>query len=873
MPDRIYRFLLLAYPRAFRETHGAEMVGVFQECYRASRKGSLLLFWLGTVWDAISNGCLLRLSSDENGDRLAFGWSKDVRYALRQLARSPGFSLAVVLTLALGIGANTAIFSFVNALLVRPFPFANPDRLVEVYGLNGSDKSRLSMREVADLNESAKLFEEFAGYNNTGYNYSGDGGQAEHYLITRSTHNLFHVLGVMPALGSTWPAISDRSRDFQIVLTHDLWTRRFQSDPAIVGKQVLMDGYPNTVVGVAAPGFKFPVREALFRCWGIDPNPRSYEERHRRALFVVGRLKRGVSLEQGRDELAAIGQRLARDFPLTNSRIRLGMAPLRDVYTGGVRPYLLLLLGAVGFVLLIACANVANLMLARSTGRKREMAIRVALGAAKSRLVRQVLVESMVYSAIGGVIGIGIALLALRVLTQIITVELPAWMDVRIDGAVLVYMLGVTVLTSLLAGLLPAVRGARRDVQEALKQGAAGSTKPSRALKPMVTAEVAFASVLLVGAGLMMQSFARLLDVDLGFRTDHMYTFKMGLSWRKYNLERSRELARRVLEQLAQIPGVTAVATDTSLPLAPRSGGLPVRLEGQTTTAEEAANPTVALHQVSPNYHQVMGIPLLDGRQLNDLDHLSNPRVAVVSERLAKRFWPGQNPIGKRVLPADLMGPYRAVWLTVVGVVGNVRYGGPAGEVGIDLYVPYQQAGSQGPNFVVRTAVEPESIHRQVLQAVAKVDAEEPPSEMLTMDQVLNRTIWQRKLAGVVCSILAGLALLLAAIGIYGVIAYSVSQRVREIGIRTALGAARGDILLMVAAEGARFVMPGIAMGIALGLALARAVSTLLFQISPYDPITLGGVLLALILVASCACLVPALRAARVDPLLALRTD
>jgi putative ABC transport system permease protein len=866
------RVLRLFLPEQDYEGMSGDLAEEYETSIRPQRGWlrSALWYW-GEVLLAV--GAEIRIGLQGGSDGWVFGWSKDVRYALRQLRKSPGFSFSVIATLALGIGTNTAIFSFVNALLLRPFPFPGPDQLVEVYGLNRSDKSRLSIREVRDLNENTTLFGGFAGYADTGYNYGGNGGPAEHFVVTRATSELFRVLGVPLTLGGVWPATSDRSRAFEIVLTHDLWARRFQSDPAIVGKQVLMDGYPNTVTGVAAPGFKFPIREAMFRCWGIDRDPKSYDERHRREVFVVGRLKPGVSIEQGRAEVEALGRRLKLDYPLTNSRMDFGLAPLRDAYMGGVRPYLLVLLGAVGFVLLIACANVANLILARSAGRKRDAAIRIALGAARARLIRQSLVETLVFSLLGGAIGVGAAHTALQSLTGIINVELPSWMDVRVDTSVLLYTAAVSILTGMIAGVLPAIRGSRRDLGEALKQGAAGSSKPSAALSPMVTAQVAFATVLLVGAGLMMQSFARLLDVDLGFRTDRMFTFYMGLSWRKYNLERSKELEKRVLAELKRIPGVIEAGLDTQLPLTPRTEEVPIRTEGRTTARDEAESPLIGFHQVSSNYHRMMGIPVIEGRPFNDLDHDTSVKVAIVSERLAKRFWPGENPIGRKILPGDVLRPWQTEWLTVVGVSGNVKHNGPAGEPGMDLYIPFIQAGWQAASFMVRTAVPPESLHRQVLQAVARVDPEEPPTEMVTMDEIAGRTIWQRRLAGVVFTALGGLALVLATVGIYGVIAYSISQRVREIGIRSALGAGRSDILRMVTAEGARFVIPGVLIGIALALGFARAASSMLFEVSPFDPLAFGGAVIALLAIALCACLIPATRAARVDPLIALRTD
>ena len=540
---------------------------------------------------------------------------------------------------------------------------------------------------------------------------------------------------------------------------------------------------------------------------------------------------------------------------------------------GDVRPYLLILLGAVGLLLLVACANVANLLLARAAGRQREMAIRAALGAGRGELVRQSLAESLVHSCVGGAIGVAIAYAALPVLTKMITVELPSWMAVRIDGAVLLFALGVVLLTSVLAGLLPAIRGARYELQQALRQGAAGSTRHGSALGPMVMSEVAIATLLLMGAGLMLQSLSRLMNTDLGFRTDNTFTFEMGLSWRKYNYERARDLQTRVLERLKQIPGVTDAALDTMLPLTGRTEQTAIQLENQTSALDLAAAPISGVHQVSANYHRVMGIRLLEGRLFEDRDRQTTPKVAIASRKLARRLAPERGILGMRVLPRDRFGPGAQEWLTIVGIVDDVRHDGPAAETSMDLYVPYLQTGWTASSFVVRTGLPAEVIHREVLRAVASVDPGEPPNDLLMMDQALSRKIWQRRLAGVVFSILAGLALSLAGIGIYGVIAYSVSQRVREIGIRSALGARRADIVRMVVLQGARFVLPGIALGIAAGLLLGRPVQSLLFQISPHDPATLAIVVAVECVIACCACIIPAARAARMDPLSSLRSD
>jgi putative ABC transport system permease protein len=843
--------------------------GDLREEYEASSQ-STLWYWAQTI-RAIALGTGGRLRTIREG--CSTGWGKDIQQSIRRIVRTPGFSVVVVLTLALGIGANTAIFSFVEALLLRSLPFAEPDRLVQVHTFNGSERSRLSLREVADLNEQAKLFDGFAAYRDSAYNYGGDGGPAEHLLIARTTENLFQVLGVPLALGETWPKVNDRSRSFTIVLSYELWKRRFHSDPAIVGKQVLMDGFPNTVAGVASPGFSFPAHAMLFRCWGIDRDPNAYEARERRLALVVGRLKPGVSIRRARAELSSIAQRLARDFPATNRQIQFDIAPLQDTYAGAVRPYLMLLLGAVGFVLLMACVNVANLFLTRSASRQREMSIRAALGASRVRLIRQFMVESLIYSLVAGFMGFLIAYLAVGVISRIITVDLPPWMEVRIDNGVLLFLFGVSLLTGLLAGAIPAWRASRRDLSRTLSEGSRGSSKDSRVLQPLVAVEIAFAVVLLAGAGLMVQSFLRLLKVDLGFRPDHLLTFDMGLSWRKYNLDRARQFEQQVLSGLSGLPGVRAAIGSTSLPLTGRESTVPITVDGQTSERDQSRNPLVNFQQVSANYHQAMGIPLFEGRHFSDFDREGSQSVAIVSAHLAKRLWPGQSPLGKRILPADVLAPWVPKWLTVVGVVGDVKHESPASEPGLDLYIPFTQAGTQHTSFAIRTTVDPQTLATAALQIVASVDREEPASEMMTMHQVVENTIWQRRLTGVVFAVLGGLALLLATIGTYGVIAYSVSQRIKEIGIRSALGARPPDILRMVAVDGARFIFPGVLAGLGIALLLGRLVSNLLFEIGASDAVTLGGVVGVLATVSAFACLVPAWRAANLDPLRALRDE
>jgi putative ABC transport system permease protein len=868
------RLLAIALPRDDFEGLSGDLSEEFDSI--RPRLGSLragLWYW-GQTLRAVVLGTGRRF--DSLREFSTSGWGKDARQAVRQLAKAPGFSLTVVLTLAIGIGANTAIFSFVNALLLRPLPYPNPDRLVEVYGFNGSEKTRLSLREVNDLKEQSRSFEGVAAFRDSAYNYAGDsagdGGAAEHFEITRTTGDLFRVLGVRMEIGDTWPAIDDRSRSFEIVLTHELWERRFHSDPTVIGRQVLMDGFPNTITGVASREFTFPARVALFRCWGIDRDPNAYEQRDRRIARAIARLKPGVSFEQAASELASIAQRLSRDFPATNARMQFRLSPLRDSYIADVKPYLYLLLGAVGLVLLIACANVANLLLSKGTSRRRELSIRTALGASRTILVRQMIVESVVLSLLGGMAGLLLANGVIAAILKVITVDLPAWASVWIDWTVLLFLSGISVLTGVVSGVMPAIRLSRRDPREALAEGGRGSSRQTSALGPMVMTEVAFAAVLLAGAALMMQSFIRLQTVDLGFRTDRLLTFHVGLSWRKYNLERSTAFEQRALEGLRRIPGSADVAFTTALPLSGHEQTITVSLEGQ---AQEQAtqNPLVYFEQVDTDFHRTMGIPLQRGRLFTDADRARSPAVALVSDHAARRLWPGQNPIGKRILPADAFRPWVPQWLTVVGVVGDVKHQSPASDPGLDIYIPFVQAGSQGGDFVIRSNIDPLALIRQATQVVASIDREEPASEWLTMDEISANTIWQRRIAAFVSAALSVIALLLATIGIYGVIAYSVNLRTKEIGIRSALGASAIGIVGMVMLDAARFVLPGIMVGVAISLVLARAVSTLLFGITPGDPATFLLVALLLLSVAACAAAIPAIRAAGRDPLSALRSE
>jgi putative ABC transport system permease protein len=803
---------------------------------------------------------------------LGVGIGQDITSALRMLRKGPSSALVLLTTLALGIGANAAMFSVAHALLLRPFPFPDPDRLFHIYALVGDDKSRLSVREIADLNERAQVFTAVAGYAHTSYNYNGNGGASENFVVTRTTHQLFDVLGITPLLGASWPAIDDRSRSFDIAITHDLWVRRFNADPAIIGTHVRMDGYPNQVTAVLPPGFSFPANEQVYRSWGIEEDPQTYERRSRREVLAIARLKPNVTREQADAALAALSRQLAADAPETNASVRFAMEPLRETYAGQVRPYLILLMIAVSVVLLMACVNVTSLLLARASGRDREMAVRAALGAGRLRLFRQSLIESVVLSALGGALGIGVAHWGTIAVTSLVRAQLPPWMDIRTDVTVVAFLAVVSLTTALLAGVLPALKLSGHGLIDRLKEGARGSASGSRLRNGLVVAQMSFAMALLVGAGLLIQSFQRLQSVDLGFNPERLLTFHVGLSWNKFDLPDARRFQRDVLAGLKQLPGVEDAFLNTQLPLTGRTSVVHIALPGQDSDNARVANPLVTFQQVSTNYHRGLGIQLVRGRLFDERDHEHAPRVALVSESLAARLWPDREPIGQQLRPDDHF-IWNREWVTVVGVVGNVKHDSPAGVAGLDLYLPFEQAGLQSADFLVRAAGDPMALAPAVARVVAAVDPEEPLAHLLTMEQIVANTVWQRSLATRVFTMLGALALALACAGIYGVIAYNVSRRQREIGIRGALGAQRRDLLRLVLSDGLALIVPGVVLGLATSLVGMRVMAHLLFEASVVDLAALAGATVVLLAAGLLACFLPARRAARLDALVALRHE
>ena len=807
---------------------------------------------------------------------------REVRFAARSLRKEPGFALIVAGALALGIGANSAIFSFINGLLLSPLPYREGDRLVRIQSQRGRETGMLSLLEILDLKEQATLFEGVASFRNTQYNITGD-GPPEALRAAVVNWNLFELLGVKPMLGATWPASHERISIFEIVLSYEVWQRRFGGDPGIVGKKIMLDAAPYEVLGVMPPGFHFPLDADLYR----RVPPGDFNSRSTRESGLIGRLRPGVSPAQAQAELNALAERWQRSFPETNTGMGLTLTPLRELYLGPAGAYLWLLLGAVAVVLLIACVNVASLMLTRALARERELAIRSALGADRRRLLLQMLAESLLLSLAGGALGLGLAFAGIRVLKMLLRLELPAWMEIGLDARVLGFTFLLSVVAAALTGLWPALRASRPNLNEVLKEGGKSSASAGslRARRILVTAQIALALVLLVGAGLLLQSFARLQRTELGFDAANLLTLKVDPPWSRYKyVHQTAPFYRRVVEEVERIPGVTAVGWNDSLPLAGqdvRAGAnrLALEIEGQPREQQER-NPFVNAQIVNHAYFAALGIPLRQGRSFTAHDTQETARVAVVSDAFAAQFWPGQSPLGRRIRlgqrnqnyrPAD--APAEEPWYEIAGVVGNVRQRSLTADAGLDVYLCDQQEFSPESYLAIRANRAPLALVDAVRQAVWRVDPEQSVFDIRTMEARVLDTIWQQRLTGVVFALFAALALALAALGIYGVMNYAVRQRANELGIRMALGAQPRDVLKLVLGEGLTLALYGAGLGLVCAFALSRLAKHLLYGVSASDPATFAFVAALLLLVALLACYVPARRAMRVDPLVALRDE
>lgn len=808
---------------------------------------------------------------------------QEFRYAFRALVRERNFSVIAILTLAIGIGACTAMFSFVNALLLSEPPYKEPDRLVRITSQRGNEAGMLSIREVYDLREQAKLFEDFATLRNTQYNVTGN-RPPEALTALVNSHNLFDLLGVKPFLGETWPFSHEAQRVFEIVIGYELWKSRYGGDREIIGKAIMLDSAPYKVLGIMPPGFNFPLNAQLYR--RIPPG--DLDSRSIRESSVLARLKPGVTIAQGQEELSAIAAGWQQTYPQTNAGLQLTASSFRENYIGRARTYLLLMMDAVFFVLLISCVNVMNLMLARALAREHETAIRMALGAGRATLLRQIFAETALIAAAGGLIGFAISLGAVGVMNHMIRLDLPPWMKIAVDWRLLAFTFSVSLIAGLIAGLVPAFRQTNPRISECIQQGSKGIS--SRTVKRggrqlLIVSQVALALVLLVAAGLMMKSFVQLQNVPLGFDASHLVTLKIDPPWFKYKrVSQTAPFYRRVIEEILRIPGVEAAAFNDSLPLAGldvREGAnrLSIEIEGQSR-GEQQNNPYVNAQIVGSGYFSTLNIPLLAGRNFDQRDQQQTIPVALISERTARRFWQDSNPIGRRLKLSGRPQNYRPdggdnddPWLTVLGIAGNVRQRGVMSPPGLDVYVCDQQLFSPESYLSIRTKLPALALIPFVKQAVWKVDPEQSIFDVQSMDERVSKTVWQQQLAGTILSVFATVALILAAIGIYGVMSYIVSQRTREFGIRLALGAGPQSVVRLVIKQGFTLIAAGAFLGTLGCLAFARSLRSILFEVKITDPTTYAVVVLTLAAVGLMACYLPARRTKHLDPLVALRDE
>jgi predicted permease len=809
---------------------------------------------------------------DARGVMMVEELGRDLRYGARMLLKQPGIALVAVVTLALGIGANSTIFSFFSGVLLRPLPYRQPERLVlldEIARTRGGLSLGVSWPNYLDWRAQNRVFTDVGGYQNITFTLTGV-GDAEELSGTMASDGLFEMLGVAPLLGRTFtPKENQPAHHRVVILSFSLWQRRFGGDPKIVGRTIALVNRAWTVVGVMPPDFKFPASTDFWIPLAHDP---SWWPRSMHGMGAIARLKPGATLAQAQSEMSMIARRLEEQYPVSNEGLDVSVINLRDHLVKDYRQGLWILLGVVGFVLLIACANVANLLLARATARYREMAIRAALGAGRWRIVRQMLCESLLLGVLGGMAGIVIAWWGLDLLLAAIPIELPFWMKFNVDGRVLSFTLAVSLITSLIFGAAPALQAARIDLNEALKEGGRGGVSGSRhrLRHLLVVAEVALALILLVGAGLMMRSFLRLQQVNLGFNPENVVTLRVTVPGIGYRGS-SAPFFHQLVERVNALPGVDVAGAIVDLPLAGDYWQSILTIEGRPELAL-GQPPSVQNHIITPHYFRALGTPLIAGRDFTDADARDAPKVVIVDERLAREYWPNENPLGKRIRlgpPAD-NGP----WLTVIGMVGVVQHKS-LDEVtpGKLIYLPVLQSPVGYMSLVVRSSAPPESMIASVKALVKEVDANLPITHMSTMREIVAESVWQPRLYAILFVLFALVALLLAAVGIYGVISYAVTARTNEIGIRMALGAERRHVLKLVVGQGMVLVLGGVGFGLAGALLLTRLMKSLLFGVSVTDSLTFAGVSLLLFSVALLACYLPARKAARVDPLVALRHD
>lgn len=805
---------------------------------------------------------------------------KDIRYGIRGLLKRPGFTVIALITLALGIGANTAIFSVVNAVLLRPLPYQKPEELVIVWEdatFAGFPHNTPAPANYVDWKTQNQSFADMAASNETSFNLTGD-GEPERVSAYAVSANFFPLLGVQPLLGRSFTPDEDRPGGTKaVVLSYGLWQSRYGGDRNILNREILLDGEKHAVVGVMPASFQFFAKDV--RVWvPMALTQEDWANRGGHYLVVVARLKPGVSVTQAQADMNAVMRRISTDHPEETMEGKMGVVvmPVRDEFVGDARGSLIVLLVAVAFVLLIACANVAGLLLARAVGRRKEIALRLALGAGRPRVIRQLLTESLLLAVAAGVLGSLLAYASFTFLQGLVPEQMELATSLKLDVRILVFTIAVSIITGIIFGLVPALQSANFDLNDALKQSSGRVTSTGRLRSAMIVFEVALSIVLLVGAGLLIQTLFQLFRQYSVLEPEKILTMRTILPFEKYKEPQRRDnYYQQVLQRVEHLPGVVAAGYSTSIPLAWKGGTSGFYPEGLATPIPGMAYD--ANHrEVSANYLKTMNIPLRQGRYFESSDNAQSLPVAIINETMARQYWPGENALGRRFKVGDPEEPGKQ-WKEIVGIVADIRQMEIDEPVKAEMYIPYQQI-TDWPGYIprdlaIRTSGDTSSLAGAVRQIIREVDPDQPVSNVATMAEVLGTEAGQRRMGMIMLVGFASLALLLASLGIYGVLAYFVTQHTNEIGVRQALGATPRNILLLVLKKGMGLTFVGVAIGLIASFALTRLMSSLLFGVTAADPLTFATVPLVLVMVALLACYIPARRATKVDPLVALRYE
>jgi len=886
----LFRLLLLLYPAPFRRRHGAEMWQVCQDRLASARR-TRGLAGAATVWrheatDHLRAAARARVdarrrrpaavSPAATPDRISWvlpALAQDVRFGARQLARRPGFTLVAVVTLALGIGATSAVFTVINGVLLRPLAFADPDRVALLYRttLSGA-RASISPLDYLDYRDELTSFSRVAAIQNARRNLTGS-GEPERLLGSSVTADFFPLLGVRPALGTTWPD-DGPGDDHVVVLAYGLWQRALGGDPSVVGRQVMLHDEPYTVVGVMPDWFGYPAAAEFWIPLRFEPDDLTPNQRGAQYLQAIGRLKPGVSLADARAELAALSDRQRAAYPRQyDARTSAGATPVLDTLVENVRPALVVLAGAVGLVLLIACANVANLLLVRAAGRRAELAVRASLGAGRGRLARQLVTESLLVALLGGALAVALASWGVRLLVALDPAGLPRADAVAVDWRVLAFTAAVAAASGVLFGIVPAVQATRSSLADSLRQGARDVSAGARRFRHgLVVVEIALALVLLTGAGLLMRSFVNLQRVDTGFDPRGVLTFNLYLPDSAYpTAEAVSGFYNRMFDELEALPGAERAGMIFGLPLGRYNGSSSFSIDGRPDP--EIGDYSAMVRIIGGHYFEAMRIPVQRGRAFTRADSVNAPPVALVNAATARLYWPDEDPIGQRLRLHASFVEGRSPVREIVGVVGDVKQRGLEEDARPEVYIPFAQQAVGFGTVVVRAAADPAALAGPARAAIRALDPSLPLADVETMTGLVSDSVARDRFTTALLSVFALVAVTLALVGVYGVMSFTVSQRTREIGVRMALGAGRADVLRLVAANGLALGLAGVAIGLAVALAVNRLLAGLLFGVSATDPPTLAAVAVALVTAAVAASYVPARRAAHVDPLVALRTE